>query len=150
MGILSGFWIAHLVISQLVAIPWLVPDLTAAGMIIAIGRAPARWWMLAAAAGVLSLLWTVRLHAAVYGSAVLLGALVRLCAGQWDISDARVQAALAACGALFSGLVCAWLDGAMSWQSLSWAVVRGAQTGLVLLWVRRWMQQRIRLPSEKY
>ena len=147
MGVLLFAWVCHVILVQLVAVPWWIPDLTLVGMILGIGRAPARWWLMASVAGGLTILWAVRMPVVIFGGYFVLGGLMRLASAQWNVTDTRVQMVAATGAALLLGLVYCGLDGVCSWQVLGWVALRSIGTGLSLFWIRRRISGRTRLPT---
>ncbi len=147
MGLFLLLWIGHLALAQLVWASWFVPDLTTVGMVINIGRAPKRWWVWSALAGMLTILWVARMPILIYAVYFGLGALLRFSTGQWNANDARVQSLQVLLAVFSLGLLFCWIDGLWSWTMLAFALARAIVTAFALLLLRRWMSRRVRLPA---
>jgi hypothetical protein len=120
----------HWALANLWPSPWWLPDLTVAGLVVAIARRPDRWLGLALAAAGLTVFWAIRDGGLIFVSLVACGAALRACAEQWDVGDLPMQRVLAAAAAaILHGLIL-WVHGWWSWPvGLMWLVHAGL-TGL--------------------
>ena len=149
MSLLLGCWLLQAAISSLVPQPWLVPDLTAVGLVGSIGARPSRWIVLSLVAGSLALPWAIRDGPLVLGQYVCAGALVRLLASYLNTADAWVQAGLVA--ALCTGLRVTelWADQAASWPLAGWTAVHVLLTAASMAVLRRVGPARMALGSRQ-
>ena len=120
--------LAHVVLAVSLPSPWLVPDLTLAGMVQAITVRPSRWFIVSVLAALAAMGWAIRFAVPVFAGYWLAGAAVRAVIGQWETPDVRLQCALtgAACACVTFGAV--WLDGLWSWRIVAGALVHIAGT----------------------
>ena len=109
MSILAWCLVAHVVLARLIASPWWVPDLTLVGLVLAVTRRPARWWLLSAVAGLLTMGWAVRSAGSIFAGYLLIGGAVRLAGHQWDATDLRIEAGLVGAASLMATLGTFWL-----------------------------------------
>lgn len=135
MKLLVGCFLLHVLAVQVITAVWWVPDLTVIGLMASIGRMPRRWLLYAGTAGVLSGLWSPRLQAPLLAGYLLCGALLRLLAGRWDLSDGRVQSvgAVIASGALAAGM--GWSLETWSWRVAALSGLHAALTGAAVVLV---------------
>ena len=128
----------HVALDGLIASPWGVPDLTLAGMMLVIVRAPRSWWAASLGAALLTAAWAVRAAPSVLGLYLGAGwgsaAIVR----HWDLEDPRFEGVLVAAVSAIITLGLVGLDGAWSWGMAArfllrvgvtvaaWAMVRPA------------------------
>lgn len=117
--------------------PWWTPNLTLIGLLWAVARSPQWWWLLSGLAGLFMLSWSVRFPHGILLTAFLLGGLVRWLAARWDVTDPRVQTALAlvTCGLLTGGAL--WTEALWSWPLAGAAAGHIALTGAAAHWLRR-------------
>lgn len=108
--LLFGCCAAHAALALASPDPWLAPDLTLVGLVLAVASRPARWPMLCASAAGCVLVWAVRIPAAVAAGYLAAGWNVHWVAGQWDASDERVQGALVLGSALLLTVGSLWLQ----------------------------------------
>ena len=106
--------LAHAGAMFAVAEPWWAPNLTMVGLVLAVARAPERWLVCSAAAALTTIVWAVRFPAAVAGTYLGAGWLVRWTAAQWDVSDALVQGTLVATLSGAMALSALWMHGLWS------------------------------------
>jgi len=102
--------IAHLALAMVIPSPWWVPDLTLVGLVLAVGIWPARWWLLSAAAGLLTMVWAVRSIGQIFAGYLLIGWAVRLAGRQWDATDPRIESGLVGSASLVLTMGAFWLD----------------------------------------
>ena len=127
---------AHGVLAGLLPIPWMVPDLTLVGMVLAIARAPHRWLAYASLAGFGVMCWAIRFPVHVLLSYVIAGGAIRLVATQWDMTDRTVQRVLVGGASLGITLGWMWLDDVWSYAVVAWVLARALMTGLLVPGVR--------------
>jgi hypothetical protein len=134
MSLLLACATGHAALTWVVPSPWGVPDLTVAGLVLTIGRAPRRWLAVSLAAGLLTLIWTVRWAWLVWAVYLALGWSLHTLARVMDVSDRRVQGlAVAAASAVMSGGAL-WFDQLGRWPLLAAAAGHVAvTTGALLL-----------------
>ena len=144
MWMLLTCLVAHALLADLMALPWWVPNLTVAGLVLAVVRSPQRWLALSALAGLFTILPAARLSAQMFASYLALGWVVKSISAQWDASDPRVLYLLAAAACMGMTLYAVWLDGLWLWPILGWAL---AHTALTILTVP--IIQRLSLLSEQ-
>ena len=137
MRILVIAMLLHAVLASLLPMPWLVPDLTLLGMVIATARAPHRWLVYAGVAGCGMMLWAARLPAPILLSYVVVGGAVRLAATRWDLADRVVQRVLVGAATLGVSLAWLWLDDVWSCSLVAWVLGRALVTGLLVTQVSR-------------
>ena len=90
----AGCCTAHAALALALPDPWLAPNLTLVGLVLAVTEAPARWAALSAAAAGCATVWAIRFPAAVAAAHLAAGWGIRWVAAQWDASDERVQGLL--------------------------------------------------------
>ena len=139
MVILLSYATLHLLLASVLPSPWWVPDVTMAGLVLAIAQRPKRWLVVSVTAGLLTILWAIRFPIQVFCGMVLLGLAAQLVATQWDLADVRVQCWLVGGATLLMSLWVFWLDDALSVRILGWMMIRAALTAFTipLLQVRR-------------
>jgi len=139
MLFIAGCWVVQGLLVQLVPWSWAVPDVTLAAFVVAVGRAPHHWVLLASLAGLLTTVWTIRVPTHVLLSYLIFGGSIRALAHRWDVTDERVQGVLASLGSV--AMLIATLGRDERW-SLSLVGVMGLQavmTGLAVP-VARWLR----------
>ena len=135
--VLVGCFAAQLLLARVLPSPWWVPDLLAAGLVVAILRAPSWWMAFSAFAASGTVLWSVRHGAALFMAWVALGGMVRLLIDRWDIEELRVQMVVVGLASLVLMAGSAWLDEVWSLELAGWMALRAVLTALVLPMVRR-------------
>ena len=124
MQLLIGCWVVQLVLAQAMPSPWWVPDLMAAGLIVAITRQPSRWVLFSAIAGLCQSLWALRAPGPLMGSYLAVGGLTAVAHTRWDLTDRRLQSLLVmAASAMVIG-VGFWLDEVWSAPIIAAALLR--------------------------
>lgn len=127
--------VLHWALANLWPAPWWLPDLTLAGLVVAIVNAPHRWAAPSLAAAAATAVWTVRDTGLIFLSLLAGGWAVRVCAEQWDLSDPRAKAVLAAAAAAVLQGVVLWRHGWWSWPLAGmWLIhagVTGAAAGII-------------------
>ncbi len=108
--LLFGCCAAHAALALASPDPWLAPNLTLVGLVLAVASMPVRWPMLCASAAGCVLVWAVRIPAAVAAGYLAVGWSVYSVAGQWDVSDERVQGALVLGSSLLLTVGLLWLQ----------------------------------------
>ena len=137
MGVLLSCLAAHAAMAGLLPSPWWVPDLTLAGLILAISRTPHRWMLLSGMAGLLTVVWVVRFPHVVLVGSLGLGWIVRTLARQWDVTDLRLQCLIVAVASLLTTFGWLWLEGLWSLPLVAFAVVRVLMTSVSVPIIRR-------------
>jgi hypothetical protein len=127
-GVLTCGVIAHLALAMVIPWPWAVPDLTLVGLVLGVTRSPSRWWLLSAAAGLLTMGWAVRSAGPVIAAYWLIGWAIRLAGRHWDATDVRIASGLVGGASLLLTLGAFWLDDVWSPVLLSFMVLRIALT----------------------
>ena len=102
--------LAHWLLARFVPWPWWVPNLTLAGLMLAIVKRPGQWLPLALVAGFFASLWTVRASGGILVSYLAAGALMQAMARRWDLEHGRVQWWLAGAGTFVFSLAVIWLE----------------------------------------
>lgn len=132
---------AYLVVQQLAVMispsPWWIPDITAIGLVVTVGRPRAGWLGLSLFAGCVAMALAVRFAGAVLVWYVALGWLVHRLRRHWDASDVRVQSLVAGVSSLVMVLAMLGMGRIGSLSLLWWVVARAALTGLGV-WLARW------------
>jgi hypothetical protein len=122
---------AHMALARLLPDPWLVPDLTAVGLTLAIVRKPRKWLPLACAAGGFTMLWALRApHAFLLGYLVI-GRGLRVLVDVWDGADLRIQGLLCGLASALLTAGCLWGDRLWSFEALGLALARTGMTAVV-------------------
>ena len=137
MALLFGCMAAHVLLAHVVAAPWWVPNLTVAGLVVAVIRTPHRWIALSALAGLFAILFAVRLAGPLFVSYFLLGGTVRAVTTQWDTSDPRALGLLVGAASLLMAGYLVWLDGLWSLPILAGLLAHTAVTTLLVPVLRR-------------
>ena len=127
---------AHVVCTWFIPSPWLVPDLTLAGLVFVVARSPNRWLPFSAAAGLVTVMWAVRLTWALMLCYILLGLSIRVAARHWDVTDRRVECVLVGSAALVVILGTVWLDDVWSLYIVGLSVSRSLITCLTVPAIR--------------
>ena len=140
MLFLAGCWLAHAMFAGLIPSPWWVPDLTLAGLVLAVGRAPSRWLILSGAAGLFTIVWAVRFPLQILIAYLVVGGVMRTLTRAWDAADSRVQSLTAGVASLAMTFGALWLDGLWSMAHLGLAGVHAAVTALAVLVMQRALQ----------
>ena len=107
--VLLGCATAHLALAAVSPSPWWVPDLTLAGLVLSVARAPTRWLALSGWAGFLTVGWAVRFPGQIFTGYLLIGWASQMVARQWDATDLRIECVLVAAGSLVLMLGMLWL-----------------------------------------
>lgn len=129
--------LAHVLLAQVVPWPWWVPNLTLVGVVLGICRAPAKWPMVSALAGLFMLPWAIRFPTQLVLGYLACGWLVRVLATQWDTDEGRIQSALVlvvSSGMTFGVL---WLEDLTSLPLIGLALIHVALTTLSVPVMRR-------------
>ncbi len=130
MGVLLACLMIHAVLATAIASPWWCPDLRLVGLVLAIGRAPARWLAYSVTVGLVTMPWLIRHSWAMWGGFLAIGWGLRALADQWETSSIGWQAVTAGLAALSLALYWLWLDGSWSMSLVGWAGWRGLLTAL--------------------
>ena len=146
MWLLLSTLAAHALIARAVPSPWWVPDLTLVGLILAVARAPSRWLLLSAVAGLFTMAWAVRFPKQMFLSYVALGWVVQMLGRAWDATDLRVQLGMVGLASALLSLGGLWLDELWSFPLLGLSMVRVAMTVLAVPCVRHLAERRVRPP----
>ncbi|MDP3704199.1 MAG: hypothetical protein Q8R78_07405 [Candidatus Omnitrophota bacterium] len=120
--------VAHLALALASPSPWWVPDLTLVGLVLAVGRSPARWFACTVFAGLLTVAWAVRFPGQVFAGYLLIGWVSHLLSRHWDVTDLRIECFLVAAGSLCLMAGMLWLEDLWSLRVLLLTVVRTAVT----------------------
>ncbi len=136
MARLFGCMAAHALLANVVVSPWWVPNLTVAGLVLAVVRTPPRWFALSALAGLFAILFAVRFQGPIFVSYLILGWTVRSISAQWDANDSRVLCLLVGAACLLMTLYAVWLDGFWSWSLVGWILVHLIVTLLIVPVIR--------------
>ena len=123
-----GCVIAHLALAMISPSPWWVPDLTLVGLILAVGRAPARWLAFSVLAGLITAVWAVRFPGQLVAGYLLIGWVSQLLSRHWDAADLRIECLSAAAGSLFLMVGMLWLEDLWLLRLLLLTVLRAAVT----------------------
>ncbi len=132
MTMLITAMLVHGVLASLLPMPWLVPDLTLLGVVIATARAPHRWLIYAGFAGCVMMCWAVRVPGPILLSYVVVGGAIRVTATQWDIADRAVQRVLVGTATLGLSLAWLWVDNVWSFSLVAWAFGRALMTSVLV------------------
>lgn len=128
-----GCVIAHHALALASPTPWGVPDLTLVGLVLAVGRSPARWFAWSVFAGLITVVWAVRFSGQVFAGYLVMGLVSHLLSRHWDVTDLRIECLLVAAGSLCLMVGMLWLEDLWSLRVLLATVVRAAVTcGAVL------------------
>ena len=135
--ILIGCFALQLLLARVMPSPWWVPDLLAAGLVVAILRVPSWWMIFSAFAACGTVLWSVRHTAPLFMMWILLGGALRLLIDRWDIEALRVQ--MVAVGVVSLAIMAgsAWMDDVWSLELAGWMALRAILTALVLPMMRQ-------------
>ena len=142
MSWLVACLIAHALLASAISSPWWVPDLTLAGLVLAVARTPSRWFLLSAVAGLFTMGWAVRFPVQVFLSYVALGWMVQALGRQWDATDPRVQVGLVGLASVLLSAAGLWLDELWSLSLLGLSMIRVALTVLAVPCVRHLVGRR--------
>src|SRR3989338_5877258 len=126
--VLVGCATAHLARAMISPSPWWVPDLTLVGLILSVGRAPARWLAFSVLAGLLTAVWAVRFPGQLVAGYLLIGWVSQLLSRHWDAADLRIECLYAAAGSLFLMVGMLWLSALWSGRLLAFKLFRAAVT----------------------
>lgn len=118
---LLGCLVIHTLLAAIVPSPWWVPNLTLAGLVLAIGRSPRRWLTLSGVAGLWTAVWAVRLPGVLFLGYLGCGWLAQRVARRWDMTEVRVQSGLVGMASLLMTVGTLWLDGLWSFPLLGLA-----------------------------
>ncbi|MBI2174327.1 MAG: hypothetical protein HYU33_03945 [Candidatus Omnitrophica bacterium] len=133
LAVLALCCLLHVILASIISSPWLVPDMTLAGLILVCGAFPDRWMIFATMAGMWAMIWAIRFPIPIFFSYFSSACLLRLIADRWDTADPRIQSVFA-CGVSFlSAAIWLWIEESTSWALLAWAVVRATVTGISLI-----------------
>lgn len=149
MATLAGCLLAHAVLAQAPIAAWWVPDLTLVGMVLVIGRAPARWPLWAGMAALWAMLWAIRMPWLVGVSYLGCGWGVRRLCDAWETTDLRLQGLMIGLASLLITIVLLWIDRLWSLPMAAWTVVHvGVTAGTLWLFLlaRRGRARRHRAP----
>ena len=135
--LLFGCCVAHAALALASPDPWLAPNLTLVGLVLATASMPARWLALCVLAVGCVFVWAVRLPVAVAAGYLTAGWSVHWVAGQWDASDERVQGALVLGSSLLLTVGLLWLQELWSLPVAGLAVAHLALTYGAFVVVRR-------------
>jgi hypothetical protein len=135
---LFGCAAAHALLARLAPSPWLTPDLTLVGLVLAVAAAPGRWLACSAAAGLFAMAWALQSAPQVFLGYFLTGWGLQWLSQRWDAGDARLQACYAAGASLLMRLVLLWLGEFWSLPLAGGVVVQTAAT-CASLPVVRWL-----------
>ncbi len=91
LGIVGCGAVSHLLVGRWVNSPWLMPDLTLVGMMLAMGRFPEQAWRIAGLSGWFAMIGSVRQPGLVGFAYAGAGGLARWIATRWDVSRPAVQ-----------------------------------------------------------
>ena len=91
LGIVGCGAVSHLLVGRWVNSPWLMPDLTLIGMMLAMGRFPEQAWRIAGSGGWFAMIASVRQPGLVGLAYAGAGGLARWIAVRWDVSRPAVQ-----------------------------------------------------------
>lgn len=126
----------HVLLAQIVPSPWWVPNLTLVGAVLGICRAPSKWLMVSALAGLFMFPWAIRCPTQLILGYLACGWLIQVLATQWDIDEGRIQsvvALVASSGMTFGAL---WLEDLTSLPLIGLALIHVALTTLSVPLVR--------------
>ena len=129
MRVLLSSMLAHVVVASMAPSPWWAPDLTLAGLTLAIIRKPRQWAVLASLVGVWAAVWAVRSPLAMLLGSLLLGWVIHLLAVQWDLTGLRMQCVVVAAASLLQTVGAFWLAAHWSLALLGLALVHVLVTG---------------------
>ena len=134
---LLGCALLQMVCASVLPSPWWVPDLLAAGLVLAILRAPARWLLYSTVAASVTVLWAVRQGAPIFVSWLLAGGAVRLAMTQSHLEEPRILMVVAGLVSLLTMSGAVWLDDLWSLERIGWMVLRAVLTALMVPMLRR-------------
>lgn len=146
MGILVSCVLAHMLLARMAGSVWWVPDVTSAGLIMAVSRAPGQWFRLSMIAGIVAMSWAIRSSGPILVGYVVLGWLAWLVNSRWNAADVRLQALMAGGAALAIALEIFWLDDTGSLGLFALAGGRAVLTGLLVLLLYRIAQPQAQRP----
>ena len=126
--VLVGCAVAHLALAMISPSPWWVPDLTLVGLILSVGRAPARWLAFSVLAGLITAVWAVRFPGQLVAGYLLIGWVSQLLSRHWNAADLRIECLHAAAGSLFLMVGMLWLEDLWLLRLLLLTVLRAAVT----------------------
>jgi len=141
MTALGACLFLHWLLARFMPSPWWVPNLTLAGLILAVVRRPGQWLLLALAAGFFASIWTVRASGGVIFEYLLLGWCVHLIARRWDVSDPRMQCWLVGVAAFGFTLATIWIEAIRALPVFWPALGHAALTCAMIPMVRRLMAE---------
>lgn len=130
MSLLALCMGGHLLLAGAISSPWWVPDLTLAGLVLAVIRVPRRWLLFSATAALWVAMWAVRHPASIFVGYLAVGAVVRLLSESWDVSDPRVLCVLAAAASALVTYGMLWIDDIWSLPLIGLAAEHVLVTGL--------------------
>lgn len=135
--LLMGCGLLQLLLARLMPSPWWVPDLLAAGLVLAILRVPGWWLMFSAFAAAFTVMWSVRHAAPLFTSWVLAGGAVRLLMDRWHMEEPRAQMVAAGLISLAMMTGAVWMDNVWSFEQAGWMSLRAVLTALMLPLMRQ-------------
>jgi len=120
--------IAHVFVSNLISLPWLVPDLTLVGLVLVVGRNPRNWMPVSVVTGLIMSVFVVRGLPIVMVSYIALGLCINVASRQWNITDERLECGIVALASLLLGLGWVWLDDVWLPMVVGFSVIRAGLT----------------------
>lgn len=138
MGRFIGCLVLHQLLAGLSPSPWWVPDLTMAGLVLAIVETPRRWLTLSILAATFTLVWAARDVLPLFVGWLLAGGATRLVMSHWDVEDPRLRTALIVLASLAMSSAALWLADLWSLERVGWLLVRALMTALVVLCLQGW------------
>ncbi|HEX9780606.1 MAG TPA: hypothetical protein VGB20_05260 [bacterium] len=129
MGILAVCAALHVALVELIGSPWWTPNLTAVGLVMAVGRDPGRWLSVSVLAGGWTALWWDP-HAAsgIAVGALASGGLLAVGARVWDGADVRIQTSATALLSACMAAIGLWTQGLWSLPLAALALAHVAVT----------------------
>jgi hypothetical protein len=124
--------VIHLTLAMAVPSPWVVPNLTLIGLVLAVSRTPRRWAAYALLVGVVAMLSAVRAPSAAFFGYVAAGAACRAVSLQWDANDRRVQWVVTGVVDFLLTLSALWLEGVWSVRLTAAGLLRAGVSVLCL------------------
>ena len=126
----------HLLLARVMASPWWVPDLTLAGLVLAVALNPRRWLVWSSLAAGAATIWAARWSGQVFAAYWLSGLAARLAVGRWDAANRFVQMVLVAVLASVVTVTFIWLEDLWSLRLLAAAGLRVLLTVLCVPAIR--------------